>query len=50
MDQWFVSVTKPLPNTKKSLRDLAVDAVKNKKIKIIPKYFEKVFFHWMKKY
>ena len=48
MDQWFVSVTKPLPNTKKSLRDLAVDAVKNKKIKIIPKYFEKVFFHWMK--
>jgi len=48
MDQWFVAVTKSLPNTKKSLRDLAVDAVKNKKIKIIPKHFEKVFFHWMK--
>lgn len=48
MDQWFMAVTKLLPDTKKSLRDLAVDAVKNKKIKIIPKYFEKVFFHWMK--
>jgi valyl-tRNA synthetase len=48
MDQWFVAVTKPLPKTKKSLRDLAIDAVKDKKIKIIPKHFEKVFFHWMK--
>ncbi len=48
MDQWFVAVTKPLPKTKKSLRDLAIDAVKDKKIKIIPKYLEKVFFHWMK--
>jgi len=48
MDQWFVAVTKPLPDTKKSLRDLAIDAVKDKKIEIIPKYFEKVFFHWMK--
>ena len=48
MDQWFVAVTKSLPNTKKSLRDLAVSAVKNKEIKIIPKHFEKVFFHWMK--
>ena len=48
MDQWFVAVTKSLSNTKKSLRDLAVDAVKSKKIKIIPKHFEKVFFHWMK--
>jgi len=48
MDQWFVAVTKPLPKTNKSLRDLAIDAVKDKKIKIIPKHFEKVFFHWMK--
>jgi len=48
MNQWFIAVTKSLPKTKESLRDLAVDAVKNKKIKIIPKHFEKVFFHWMK--
>ena len=48
MDQWFIAVTKPLPRTKKSLRDLAVEAVKKKKIKIIPKHFEKVFFHWMR--
>jgi len=48
MDQWFIAVTKPLPKMRKSLRDLAIDAVKDKKIKIIPKHFEKVFFHWMK--
>ncbi len=48
MDQWFIAVTKSLSKTKKSLRDLAVDTVKNKEIKIIPKHFEKVFFHWMK--
>ncbi len=48
MDQWFIAVTKPLPKTNKSLRDLAIEAVKDKKIKIIPKHFEKVFFHWMK--
>lgn len=47
MDQWFIAMTKPLPKTKKSLRDLAVEAVKNKKVKIVPSRFEKVFFHWM---
>lgn len=48
MNQWFVAMTKPLPGSKKSLRDLAMAAVRNKEIKIIPKYYEKVFFHWMK--
>ena len=50
MDQWFVAVNKPFgrtKKTKKSLKELAVSAVKTKKIKIIPKHFEKVFFHWM---
>lgn len=55
--QWFVRMT-ALPNVHakgltrrpagKSLRDLAVDAVKSGKITFIPKRFEKIFFHWMK--
>jgi len=47
MDQWFVAVNKPFGKTKKSLKELAISAVKTKKIKIIPKHFEKIFFHWM---
>ncbi len=47
MDQWFVGVTKPYTKKGESLRDLAVRAVKSGKIKIIPKRFEKVFYHWM---
>lgn len=37
--QWFVKI--------KPLADPAIKAVKSGKIKIIPKHFEKVFFHWM---
>ena len=47
MDQWFVAMTQKLPKKDESLRDLAIKAIKTKKIKIIPSYFEKVFFHWM---
>ena len=39
-NQWFVKIA--------PLRDMAVKAVKEKKIKFIPKHFEKIFFHWMK--
>lgn len=46
--QWFIAMTKPINNTKKSLRDLAVEAVKKGDVQIIPKRFEKIFFHWMK--
>ncbi len=46
--QWFVSMTDPIKNTKKSLRDLAVDAVKKGEVQFTPKRFEKTFFHWMK--
>jgi len=45
--QWFVKMTEPPKNGKKSLRDLAVEAVKSKKIKFITKRFEKIFYHWM---
>jgi len=38
-------MTKPINDTKKSLRDLAVDAVKKGDVQIIPKRFEKIFFH-----
>jgi len=57
MPQWYVATTKLSRNQKskiknknvgKSLRDMAVEAVKSKQIKIIPKKQENVFFHWMK--
>lgn len=59
MPQWFLRMTaKPhaqVKNSKlkvksfgKSLRDMAVEAVKSGKIKFVPKRFEKVFYHWMK--
>lgn len=48
MMQWFIRMTeKPLKGPK-SLRDLAVTAVKSKKIKFTPTRFEKIFMHWMK--
>ena len=47
MEQWFVSLLKPFTKKGESLRDLAVKAVKKGEIKIIPKRFEKVFYHWM---
>ena len=53
MPQWFVRMTEEpkVKNSKlkgKSLRDMAVEAVKKGQIKFIPKRTEKVFFHWMK--
>ena len=45
--QWYVAMTKAGANEKKSLRDMAVDAVQNGEIKIIPDRYEKVFMHWM---
>lgn len=47
LPQWYVAMTKATAK-QKSLRDLAVEAVKNKKIKINPAKFEKIFMHWMK--
>ncbi|MBI3627534.1 MAG: valine--tRNA ligase [Candidatus Sungbacteria bacterium] len=44
--QWFVKMTDK-GNTKTSLRDLGVKAIKSKQIEFIPKRFEKVFYHWM---
>jgi len=56
MPQWFVAMTKSLRKKQetgdkkqraKSLRDMAVDAVKSGKIKFVPDRTKKVFFHWM---
>lgn len=48
MPQWFVAMTKKTSRGKKSLRDLAVEAVKTKKVIFVTKRFEKIFMHWMK--
>ncbi|MEE8131504.1 MAG: class I tRNA ligase family protein [Candidatus Paceibacterota bacterium] len=47
-NQWFVKMTEKPKSGNKSLRDIAVEAVKSGKVEFIPKRFEKVFFHWMK--
>ncbi len=47
LPQWFIKMSEK-PQKGKSLRDLGIDAVKNKEIVFIPKRMEKVFMHWMK--
>jgi len=47
-NQWFIKMTEKPKSGKLSLRDLAVKAVKDKKIVFVPKRLEKVFLHWMK--
>lgn len=46
MNQWFVGVNKKFRDGK-SLKDLMLDAVKDKKIDILPDRYEKVYFHWI---
>jgi valyl-tRNA synthetase len=45
--QWYVAMTKPLPDGRPSLRDMAVEAVRSGKVKILTERFEKIFMHWM---
>lgn len=46
--QWFIDVNKPIKNRdSKSLKQLMQDAIRVDGIKIIPDYFEKVYFHWI---
>lgn len=42
-EQWWIDVN----HTKFSLKNEAIKALKEWKIKIVPKYFDKTFFHWM---
>ena len=48
MLQWFIDVNKKIPSREnKSLKDLMLEPVRNKKIKIMPEHFEKVYFNWI---
>ncbi len=45
--QWYVAMTKPLPDGRPSLRDMATKAIREGKVKILTERFEKIFMHWM---
>jgi len=49
--QWFISVDKEFTDTftgkKTTLKKLTAEAVRSGDVKIIPKQFEKVYFHWI---
>lgn len=45
--QWYIAMTKPLADGRPSLRDMAVEAIKNKEVEIVTEKFEKIFMHWM---
>ncbi len=47
-EQWFVAVDKKIAHRgNKTLKELAIEAVKSGDIKILPDRFEKVYYHWM---
>jgi len=46
--QWFIDVNKPSKKLgNKTIKDRALEVVKNGEIKIIPDRFNKVYFHWL---
>lgn len=46
--QWFVDVNKKIKERgNKSLKELMLDPVRKKEIKIMPEHFEKVYFNWI---
>lgn len=48
MLQWFVDVNKKIASrNNKSLKELMLEPVRDKKIKILPEHFEKVYFNWI---
>lgn len=47
VQQWYIAMTKALPDGRPSLRDMAINALNNKEVEIITEKFEKVFRHWM---
>lgn len=50
MKQWFIDVNKKAISWKKkkqSIKEVLQDTVSSKMIKIVPKRFEKVYFHWI---
>lgn len=47
VQQWYIAMTKPLPDGRPSLRDMAVNAINEKKVEIVTEKFEKTFRNWM---
>lgn len=50
MKQWFIDVNKKVIQWKKkkcSIKEVLQDSIKSKMIKIVPKRFEKIYFHWI---
>lgn len=46
--QWFINVNKPIAERGgKTLKQLMREAVESGKIKIVPDYFNKTYFHWI---
>jgi len=46
--QWFIDVNKPIKERdNKTLKDLMREPFEKEKIKIIPDYFSKTYFHWV---
>jgi valyl-tRNA synthetase len=48
--QWFIDVDKPViqdGKKKKSIKEKAIEVVKDGEIKIVPGKFKKTYFHWM---
>lgn len=48
--QWFINVDKPIikeGNKKKTIKEKAVEVVKEGKIQIVPTKFKKIYSHWM---
>jgi valyl-tRNA synthetase len=45
--QWYIAMTKSLPDGRPSLRDMAVSAINTGEVKILSDRFEKTFMHWM---
>ncbi|MCL5436227.1 MAG: valine--tRNA ligase [Patescibacteria group bacterium] len=45
--QWFVAMTKPLPDGRPSLRDMAVAAIEDGSVAYVPERFKKISLHWL---
>ena len=46
--QWFIDVNKKIKDRgDKSLKELMLEVVKEKKINILPDHFEKIYFNWI---
>lgn len=45
--QWFVSVETKIKKLGKTFKEVLLEAVDSKEISLVPKRFEKIYFHWI---